>query len=134
MTFPDQYFGIKKRISSASTGNQHLLKTAVQYAICKVLRRLELYKKFLFRNWRCYTLLYFIHFGLSSLLPGFVSSVPYLEDSELPPSLTLSSESLNQGARYFLEESTAERWSKIAKKCLVCHLWCGLCTLANASL
>ena len=30
MTFPDQYFGIRKCISSTSTGNQHLPKTVVQ--------------------------------------------------------------------------------------------------------
>ena len=30
ITFPGQYFGIRKPISSASTGNQHLPKTVVQ--------------------------------------------------------------------------------------------------------
>ena len=30
ITFPGQYFGIRKPISSASTGNQHLPTTVVQ--------------------------------------------------------------------------------------------------------
>ena len=113
--FPGPYFGIRKNICSASTGKSASTKNCrTMSSIYKVFCHLELaitayHFPMSSSSETGGDKLYYTLFILvwSSLLPDFVSSVPYLEDSVLLQSLTLSSKSLIREARYFSEGSPA---------------------------
>ena len=105
MTFLTHILALESASPVHQQDNQHLPKTAIQYHLytihkgfCHLELAITAYYFLMSSSSETggdtlsYTLFILVW---SSLLPDFVSSVPYLEDSVLLQSLSLSSESLN---------------------------------------